>query len=122
MVRRVDGARHVVDEERLVRVDRGDAIHVLDRIVGHRGDQVPAGLVVIRVDRRGVAEQIRLPLVGVAADEAVEIVEAHAGRPLVERPGLARLELRGVVVLAEPGRPVAIILEDLPDRRLVLGS
>jgi hypothetical protein len=31
---------------------------------------------------RRVAEQVRLPLVGVAADEAVEVLEAHAGRPL----------------------------------------
>ena len=121
VVRRVDGAGHVVDEERLLRVDRGDALHVLDRIVGHRRDQVPARLAEVGVDRRGVAEQVRLPLVGVAADEAVEVVEAHAGRPLVERPGLARLELRRVVVLAEPGRPVAVVLEDLADRRLVPG-
>ena len=121
VVRRMDGAGHVVDEEWLVLIDRGDAVHIFDRIVGHRRDQVPARVVVVRVDRRGVAEEIRLPLVGVAADEAVKVVEAHARRPLVERPGLARLELRGVVVLAEPGRPVAVVLEDFSDRRLVPG-
>ena len=119
VVRRVDAAGHVVDEERLVRVDRGDALHVVDRVVGHRGDQVPARVADVRIDRRGVAEQVRLPLVGVAADEAVEVVEAHAGRPLVERPGLARLELGRVVVLAEPRGPVAVVLQDPADRRLV---
>src|SRR5262245_53915760 len=67
------------------------------------------------------SEQVRPPLVGVAAHEAVEIVEAHAGRPLVERPGPARLELRGVVVLAEPRRPVAMVLQDPADGRLVAG-
>ena len=71
----MDCTRHVVDKERLIRVDRGDAVHVLDRIVGHGRDQVPSGLSVIRVYFRGVAEQIRLPLVRAAADKAVEIVE-----------------------------------------------
>src|SRR5262249_7465584 len=70
----------------------------------------------------GVPEEVRLPLVGVAADEAIEVVEAHAGRPLVERPGRARLELRGVVVLAEPGRAVAIVLQDSADCGLVPGD
>ena len=50
------------------------------------------GLADVGIDRRGVAEQVRLPLAGVAADEAVEVLEAHADRPLVERPGLAGLE------------------------------
>src|SRR5262245_19078968 len=73
---RVHTARHVVDEKWLVRVDSGDAPHVLDRIVGHRGGQVPAGVVVVGVNCSGVAEQIWLPLIGVPADEAVEIVKA----------------------------------------------
>jgi hypothetical protein len=50
------------------------------------------GVALEGIDRRGVAEQVRLPLAGVAADEAVEVLEAHARRPLVERPGLARLQ------------------------------
>src|SRR5215813_10193732 len=75
----------------------------------------------IRIDRGRVAEQVRLPLVGVAADKAVEVVEAHAGRPLVERAGRARLKFRRVVFLAEPGGPVAVVLQDLTDRRLVPG-
>ena len=73
----------------------------------------------IRVDRRGVAEQVRLPLARVAADEAVEVFEAHAGRPLVERAGLARRPGRRVVVLAEPGRAVAVLQQDAADRRAV---
>src|SRR5262249_58634522 len=102
VVWRMHATRNVVDEERLVRVYRGDAIHVFDRIVGHCGNQVPAWLANVRIDRRGVAEQVRLPLVRVAADKAVEVVETHADRPLVERSGLARLEFWRVVVLAEP--------------------
>src|SRR5262249_13896434 len=119
MVRCVDRAGHVVDEERLVRVDRGDASQILDRIVSLSRDQVPARVAEIWLDCRGIAKQVWLPLVGVTTHEAIEIVEAHAGWPLVERPSLARLELRRVVVLAEPGRPVAMVLEDLSDRGLV---
>ena len=38
----------------------------------------------------GAPEQVGLPLVGVAADEADEVFEAHADRLLVERPVLPR--------------------------------
>ena len=80
------------------------------------------GLPDIGIDRRGVAEQVRLPLAGVAADEAIEIFEAHAGRPLVERTGLARVPGRRVVVLAEPGRAVAVLQQDAADGRAVLAD
>ena len=63
--------------------------------------------------------QVRLPLAGVAADKAVEIFEAHAVRPLIERPGLARLVRRRVVVLAEPRGGVAVRLQDRADGAFV---
>jgi hypothetical protein len=87
------------------------ARHVVDGVVGHRRDQVPAArrLALEREDLRGVAEQVRLPLVGIAADEAVEVLEAHADGPLVEGPDLAGGEGRHVVVLAEPGGGVAVV-------------
>ena len=123
MVRRVRGARHVVDEERLVGGQRVDLVHVRDRLVGHRGDEVEAGIADERVDVRGVAGEVRrLPLAGVPAHEAVEVLEAHAGRPLVERADRTRLERRRVVVLAEPRRAIAVVLQDLADRRLVPGD
>ncbi len=93
---RVGGARYVIDEERLLGRDLLELLHVLDRLVGHRRLQVPARIVQEGVDGRGIAEQVRLPLAGVAADKAVEIFEAHAVRPLIERPGLARL-VKGVL-------------------------
>ncbi len=96
--------------------------HVVDGVVGHRGDQVPRSrfLAQKRIDLRRVAEQVRLPLIGVAADEAVEVLEAHAGRPLVERPDLAGREGWRVVVLAEPRRGVAVVEQDSADRCFVL--
>ena len=102
MMRRMGGARHVIDEPRLPGRDLLELLHVLDGLIRHRRLEVPAGIALEGVDRRRVAEQVRLPLARVAADEAVEIFKAHPVRPLLERPGLARLEGGRVVVLAEP--------------------
>jgi hypothetical protein len=49
---------------------------------------------------------------GFTADEPVEIVEPHAGRPAVEGTGDTALPVRRVVVLAEPGSRVAVALKD----------
>ena len=119
---RVRGAGRVLDEDRLAGVGLVDARDVVDRVVRHAGDEVPARLAVEGIDLGGVAEQIRLPLVGVAADKAVEILEAQAGRPLVEGPDLAGGKRRGVVVLAEPRRGIAVVEQDPPDGGLVLGD
>ena len=112
MVRRVRRARRVVDEPGPFRVGRGLRGDVLDAVIRHRGDQVPARLALVGVDRRRVAEQVaRLPLARVAADEAVEIVVALSDRPVGERSLRARLPDRDVVVLAEPGGGVAVLLQ-----------
>ena len=105
-------AGDVIDKERFVGRDLLDLLHVLDRLVGHGRGQVPAGIALEGIDGGRIAEQVRLPLAGVAADEAVEILEAHANRPLVERPGLGRLIGGRVVVLAEPRGRVAVLLQN----------
>ena len=117
---RVCAAGDVVDEERLVGRDLLELLHVLDRVVSHRGGEIPTGMPLEGVDGRRVAEQVRLPLAGVAADEAVEIIEAHPDGPLIEWPGLARLVKGRVVVLAEPRGRVPVLLEDLADRAGIL--
>ena len=122
MVRRVGAARDVIEEERHRRIDVVQLVHPVNGVIRHRGGQVPVRMPDIGIDRRGVAEQVRLPLAGIAADEAIEILEAHAGRPLVERPGLARLVGRRVVVLAEPGRAVAVLQQDAADGCAVLAD
>ncbi len=124
VVRRVRSTRGIIAEEGLARVDLVDLVHPVDGVVGHGGDQVPGTrrFAAEGIDLRGVAEEIRLPLVGVAADEAVKVVEAHADRPLVERPDLAGTVDGSVVLLAEPGRGVAIFLENTADGGLVLGN
>ena len=91
-MRRVCPAWHVVTEEGLAGIDLVEFIQPIDGVIRHAGDQVPAGLALERVDLRGIAEQVWLPLVRVTADEPVEILEAHADRPLIEGAGLARHE------------------------------
>src|SRR5260370_19395582 len=63
-----------------------------------------------------IAEQVGRPPVGLTTHEAIEILEAHPRRPLVEGAGRAAvLKARGVVVLAEPRGGKAVLLEDFPD-------
>ena len=90
-----------------------DAVHVFRR--GDAGDLEQRGHDVYVVNEL-LAQGA---LVRVAADEAVEVVEAHAGRPLGERPDLAGLVGRRVVVLAEPARRVAVVAQNASDRRIV---
>src|SRR6185312_2558176 len=71
---------------------------------------------------RGVAVEIRLPLIGLATVEAIEIFEAHAYWPLIEGACLTRHEGRRVVIFAKPGGRVPVRLEDPADGRLVLGD
>ncbi len=68
---------------------------------------------------REVLKEVGRPLVGLAAHEAVEIVEPHPVRPLVEWAGRTVLVARGIVVLAKPGCRVAILLEDRADGGVV---
>ena len=72
----------------------------------HRGDPVVQG---------------RVPLVGLGAHEAVEVLETAAGGPLGERAHRARLPDRHLVALAELGRAVAVEPQDLGERGGVVG-
>ena len=121
-MRGVGGAGREVDEERLVGHQRLLLADPADRLVGHVLGEVVAllrGLALLH--RRRAFVDRRIPLVGLAADEAVEVLEsAAAGGPLVEGPQRARLPDRHLVALAELRRRVAIELERHRERRLVL--
>src|SRR4029450_3697937 len=122
VVRSVRAARRVIEEERLPGVELVDAMEVGYGLVGHVGGEVVAWIAEVGIDAGGVAVEIRLPLIGLAAVETVEIVKAHADRPAVEGSSLARLEGWRVVVLAEPRGCIAILLENFANRSLVLGN
>ena len=119
VVRRVRGARREVGEERLVRHQRLLLADPVDRAVGHVLREVVALLRgAVRLDRDRAVVQRRRVLVGLAADEAVEVLEAAAAAgPGVERPQRARLPDRHLVALAELRGRVAVQLERLRQRR-----
>ena len=82
-MRSVGGAGGEVREERLVRRQRLLAPDPPDRLIRHVGREV-----VVRVVRHfhlhsAVVDQ-RCPLIRLAADEAVELVESRTRRPAVE--------------------------------------
>ena len=80
-------------------------------------------LVVVELGRGAddllVLGQARVPLARAAAEEPVEVVEAPAVRPPVERPGRTLLAVGREVPLAEGGGAVAVVPEDPRQRRAV---
>ena len=122
LVRRVAAAGNVVDEERLVGRSGVELLDVFDRLVRHVGGEVIVGFADPRKNLPVVLEQIRRPLVGLAAHEAVEVVKTHSRRPLVERAGDGVLVGWRVVVLAEPRRGIAVVFEDPADGRVILAD
>ena len=116
VVRRMRRAGRVIDEERLVRRHRLLRLHPVDRLVGHvHGEVVVLHLRRVDLDRAVVDE--RVPLVGLTADEAVELVEALVRGPAVERARDAGFPGGGLVPLAERAGTVAIEPQHLRQRR-----
>ena len=91
----------------------------VDGLVRHVVHQVVALFGrLLRLYRRGAFVERRVPLIGLAADEPVEVFEAAAARgPGVERTGGARFPDRHLVALAELRRRVAVELQCARKRR-----
>ena len=66
-----------------------------------------------------IPEKPRPVLVGLAAHKAVKVFEAHSARPLIERSRQTLIGAWRVVILAEPGSRVSILLEDFADGRVL---
>ena len=116
-------AGRVVHEEGLVGDQRLLLSDPVDRAVG----QILVQRVALlgrsgRLDRGRPFEEPRVVLVRLAADEAVEVLEARARRPVVEGAHRARLPHRDLVALAELRGRVPVQLQDLGERRLVEGA
>ena len=124
VVRRVRGAGREVDEERFVGQQRLLLARPGDELVGQIfGEVVALGRRLRRLDRRCAFIQRRVPLVVLAADESVEVLEtAAAGRPRGKRPRRARLPHRHLVALAELRGRVAIQLQGERERRFGVGQ
>src|SRR5262249_57255114 len=69
----------------------------------------------VGIDRLGAFGDRGAPLVRVAADEAVKVLEAQTGWPQIEWACLARLPVGNIVVFAKPGGVPALLLEYFGD-------
>jgi hypothetical protein len=117
VVRRVRAPGAEVHEERLVGRDHLRVLDELDRLVGQVGREVVAVLRAAPAARPGgCRRQVGIPLVRLAAEEAVEALEAAADRPVALRRGHVHLVGRAQVPLAEHVRvPSALPHKDLGD-------
>ena len=70
---------------------------------------------------RCVLKQRGMPLVRIAAEEAIEILEAQTSGPLIKGPSRTLHPLWNEVVLAEPRCVVAVVHENIADRACALG-
>ena len=95
----VRGARREVDEEGLLGSQRLLEPHPLDGFVRQIGRHVVVGIVVGNLDWGHAVVQERRPLVGLTADEPVELVEPRTRGPTVVRARYAHLPRRGLMVL-----------------------
>ena len=116
MVRGVYGARGKIQEERLFGRERLDRPYPIDRPVCHVSHEM-----IIRIVRRldlgcPVVDQ-RRPLVGFAAEETVEPVEARTRGPSMEGTRWADFPDRGFMIFAERRSAVAIQAENFGQRR-----
>src|SRR5208282_611353 len=110
---------HVVDKERLVGRGCVQIAYVLDGVVRYIGGEVVIGLTDPWKDLGRIPKEVGCPLVGLASHEPIEILEAHADRPLVERPCDAVLKAWRIVILAKPRGGVTVVSQDRADSGVV---
>ena len=113
-------ARRIVDEERLLRCQRLLESDPGGRLVGHVGKEVVVGII-RQFHRMNTVIDEWCPLIGLAAQEAVKLVESLARRPAIERTGNARLPGCQLVPLAERRSAVAVQAQYLGQRSDILG-
>ena len=86
MMRRMNGSRCVVDEERFIGCHGLLETHPGDRLIGHIGRKVIIG-VVLTLKLGHTVENDRIPLISLTRNEAVELVKARVSGPTEERTG-----------------------------------
>jgi hypothetical protein len=116
MVRGVGGAGREIDEEGFIGRQRLLILHPGYGLVGHVGHEVIVGIL-RQLDHMGAVVDEGRPLVGLAAEEAIELVEALVGRPAVEGTRDARLPGRQLMPFTEGTGAVAVEAQHLGQRR-----
>ena len=92
-------------------------------LIGEVPGQVIALLGAVRLfDEPVVLDQIRIELVGLAAEKSVEPVEPLLQRPFGSAAAAGDVLFGHVVVLADPERAVPVVLEHLADCRALRGQ
>jgi len=115
MVRRMNGAGCIVHEEGLVRRHRLLGLDPVDRLVGHIHGEVIA----LRVRRRDSGSAVidqRVPLIRLAPDKAIELVEPLVGGPAIEGPRHTGFPRCGFMPLAERAGAVSVESQHLGQR------
>ena len=88
LVRRMRGARRVIQEEWLVRREHLGIFDELQRLIGQIFSEVVAlGRGLRLIDRVVVVRQLGIPLARLGAEETVEALEPATGRPVAPRRG-----------------------------------
>jgi len=117
-VRCVRATGREIHKERLVRHQRLLLLHPFDRV---RGDVIVEVVALLRrlgwLDRGGALVQVRPVVVGLRAEEPIEVLKPAAGGPPIKRPHLARLPHRHLVALTDMSGRVAVKRQDLSQRR-----
>src|SRR5262249_13592586 len=117
LMRRMRGAIRHVRKERPIGRGRLLFPDPRDRLVGQVFTQVIALLRGLwRIDACSAVEQHRLELIHLAAEKAVELLEACASRPAIEWTRDALFPGRHLMALAELPGVVPVELEDFGDR------
>src|SRR6266853_130197 len=95
-------------------------LHPADCLIRHI-----SGEVVVRIVRRlhpdGAVKNCRSPLVGFAADEAIELVEAGVSRPAVIGPRNGYLPRWSLMILSESSGAVSVQAKHFCQRRYTVG-
>jgi len=104
-----------IGEKRLFRIQRFRALDPVDGAVGKVGGEMVVFVIRWAVDERIILDEMRIILMRLATDEAVEIIEAHGVRPMVERTLRARFDIRRVVPFAEHRGVIAVQAQHLGD-------
>src|SRR5216684_5334 len=95
-------------------------LHPTDRLVRHISSEV-----VIRIVRRlhtnSSVKNCRRPLVGFAAEKAIELVEAGVSRPAVIGPGNGYLPRWSLMIFSESSSAVSVQAKHFCQRRDIVG-
>ena len=123
VVRAVDRGGRPVHEQRLVRLQSLLPAHPGDRVVRQIILEVVA---LLRRPRRlhvvQVSNQGRLPARRLRSEKAVEVLEADARRPVLERADRGRLLGRRVVPLPPRTGRIPVVLQHVRHQRAALGN